>query len=93
MKEMFQRYMSRSIKGKIFYGAWVFLNISNGINLITSSSAPKDRLRSVCNWEGVNCAPSAEEVALQSLLNLILWNAFFFAFRYIYRKRQAKKEN
>jgi len=91
MKEIFQRYKNRSLKGKIFYGAWVFLNVSNGINLITSSSAPKDRLRSVCNWEGVKCAPSAEGMALQSLLNLILWNLFFWSFRYFYRKKQSKK--
>jgi hypothetical protein len=89
MKEIFQRYKNRSLKGKIFYGAWVLLNISNGLNLITSSSAPKDRFRSVCNWEGVKCAPSAEDMAIQSLLNLILWNAFFWIFRYLYKKRQS----
>ena len=88
---IFRRYWNRSIKGRIFYGAWVLLNVSNGINLIVSSSAPKDRFRSVCNWEGVECAPSAEEMALQSLLNLILWNLFFWVFRYFYRKRQSKK--
>lgn len=88
---IFGRYWNRSIKGRIFYGAWVLLNISNGVNLIVSSSAPKDRFRSVCGWEGVKCPPSAEEQVLQSLLNLVLWNAFFWAFRFFYRKRQIKK--
>lgn len=85
------RYWKMSVKGKIFYGAWVFLNISNGLNLISASSAPKDRFRSVCNWEGVNCPPSAQEQAVQSFFNLVFWNLFFWGFRYFYRKRQLKK--
>jgi hypothetical protein len=87
---IFKRYWNRSVKGRIFYGAWVFLNVSNGINLIVSASAPKDRFRNVCEWEGVNCPPSAEEQALQSFLNLILWNVLFWTFRYFYKKRQAR---
>jgi len=87
---IFTRYWKKSAKARIFYGAWVLLNISNGLNLITSASAPKDRLRGVCNWEGVICQPSSGEQALQSLLNLILWNALFWGFRRFYRKRQSK---
>lgn len=86
---LFRRYWRRSVKGRIFYGAWVLLNITNGVNLIASSSAPEDRFRGVCEWEGVNCPPSAEEQAMQSLFNLILWNTLFWAFRYFYKRRQA----
>jgi len=89
----FKRYWRRSVKARIFYGAWVLLNVTNGINLIVSSSAPKDRFRSVCEWEGVNCPPSAEEQALQSFFNLILWNVLFWTFRYFYIKRKMKKDN
>jgi hypothetical protein len=85
----FKRYWRRSVKARLFYGSWVLLNVANGINLIVSSSAPKDRFRSICEWEGVNCPPSAEEQALQSLLNLVVWNLFFWTFRYIYKKRQT----
>lgn len=88
---IFKRYWNRSIKGRVFYGAWVLLNVSNGINLIVSASAPKDRFRSVCEWEGVNCPPSAEEQALQSFFNLILWNVLFWTFRFFYKRRQVKK--
>jgi hypothetical protein len=88
---LFKRYWQRSVKARLFYGAWVLLNISNGINLIVSSSAPKDRFRSVCEWEGVNCPPSAEEQALQSLFNLVLWNVLFWTCRHFYRKRQVQK--
>ena len=88
-----KRYWRRSVKAKFFYGAWVLLNVTNGINLIVSSSAPKDRFSSVCEWEGVNCPPSAEEQAQQSLFNLILWNVLFWTFRYFYRKRQVKKNS
>lgn len=90
---IFKRYWRKSVKGRIFYGAWVLINISNGSNLLVSASAPKDRFRSVCNWEGVNCPPSAEQQALQSLFNLVLWNIFFWAFRYFYRKKQLKKKS
>lgn len=86
---LFRRYWNRSVKGRIFYGAWVLLNITNGVNLIASSAAPKDRFRSVCEWEGVNCPPSAEEQAMQSLFNLILWNTLFWTFRYFYKRRQV----
>ena len=89
-KGIFTRFWKKSVKARIFYGAWVLLNVSNGLNLITSASAPVDRLRGVCNWEGVNCQPSSGEQALQSLFNLVLWNALFWAFRHFYRKRQSK---
>jgi hypothetical protein len=88
---IFRRYWKKSVKGRIFYGTWVLLNISNGINLIVSSSAPKDRFRNVCGWEGVNCPPSAEEQAVQSLVNLVILNILFWTFRYFYKKRQFKK--
>ena len=87
---LFKRYWRRSVKARLFYGAWVLLNVTNGINLIVSSSAPKDRFRSVCEWEGVQCPPSAEEQALQSLFNLILWNVLFWTFRHFYRKRHSR---
>ena len=89
---IFARYWQQSVKGRIFYGAWILLNVSNGLNLIVASNAPKDRFRSVCNWEGVDCPPSAEEQAMQSLFNLVLWNLLFWGFRYFYRKRQLKKD-
>jgi len=88
---IFRRYWKKSVKGRIFYGAWVLLNISNGVNLIVSSSAPKDRFRNVCEWEGVNCPPSAEEQAMQSLFNLVVWNILFWTFRYFYKKRKLKE--
>lgn len=90
---VFARYWRQSVKGRIFYGAWILLNVSNGLNLIVVSSAPKDRFRNVCNWEGVNCAPSAEEQAIQSLFNLVLLNLLFWGFRTFYRKKQLMKGN
>ena len=84
------RYWKRSVKAKIFYGVWVFLNFSNIVALFSAASAPVDRFRSVCGWEGVSCGPSSQEKVGQALLNLIIWNLAFWTFRYFYKKRQSK---
>ena len=87
---LWSRYWKRSVKAKIFYGLWVFLNFSNVVALFSAASAPVDRFRSVCGWEGVSCGPSSEEKVGQALLNLIIWNLAFWTFRYFYKKRQSK---
>ena len=86
------KFSTLSTKGKIFYGSWIFINIVFVLQFLNQSTKPVDRLRSVCNWDGVDCAPSADELAGQALGNLILWNLMFFAFRFIYNKRKNKKK-
>lgn len=85
-----RRYWRRSIKARVFYGLWVLLNFTNVLTFFSSSTAPVDRFRGVCTWEGVSCGPSSQEQMTQAVLNLIIWNLSFWAFRYFYKKRQLK---
>lgn len=88
---IFRRYWKRSIKARIFYGLWVLLNFTNVLTFFSSASAPVDRLRGVCAWEGVSCGPSSQDRMSQAVLNLIIWNLAFWTFRYFYKKRQLKR--
>jgi len=85
-----RRYWKRSVKARIFYGLWVLLNFTNVLTFFSSATAPVDRLRGVCAWEGVSCDPSSQERMTQAVLNLIIWNLAFWAFRFFYKKRQSK---
>jgi hypothetical protein len=86
------KFSKLSTKGKIFYGSWIFINIIFVLQFINQSSKPVDRLRSVCNWDGVACAPSSDELAGQAIGNLIFWNLVFLAFRFFYNNRKVKKQ-
>lgn len=88
---LFQRYWKKSVRSRIFYGLWVLINFSNVVSFISAATAPTDRFRSICNWEGINCAPSPEEKMTQAILNLIVWNLVFWLTRYFYRKRHKSK--
>ena len=86
-----KRYWRKSLKAKIFYGLWVFLNFTNILTFFSAANAPVDRFRSVCGWEGVSCGPSSQDRMGQAVLNLIIWNSLFWGFRFFYKKRQSNK--
>jgi hypothetical protein len=88
-----KRFWKKSIKARIFYGLWVLLNFTNILTFFSSASAPVDRFRSVCGWEGVSCAPSSQDRMSQAVLNLIIWNLLFWGFRFFYKKRQSKNSS
>ena len=85
---VWKRFWRKSAKAKIFYSLWVLLNVTNILTLISAASAPVDRFRSVCGWDGVTCGPSSQAQMGQALLNLVIWNSTFWAFRYFHRKRR-----
>ncbi len=88
---IFNRFALLSNKGKFFYSSWILVNLIFVSRFLTESSKPVDRFRSLCNWEGVNCAPSSQELANEALANLILWNILFVLFLVIYKKIKSKK--
>ena len=89
---IFNRFVLLSNKGKFFYSSWILVNLIFISRFLTESSKPVDRFRSLCNWEGVNCAPSSQELANEALANLILWNILFLIFLLIYKKIKSKKQ-
>jgi hypothetical protein len=82
-----------SIKGKIFYASWIFINIIFISEYFVGASKPVDRFRSLCTTENLNCAPSGQEMMDHALGNLIMWNLIFVVFRWIYTKYQKKRSN
>ena len=85
------KFIALSTKGKFFYSSWILVNVIFVLRYITESSKPVDRFRSLCNWDGVNCAPSSQELANEALSNLIVWNILFLIFLFVYKKIMSKK--
>lgn len=85
------KFSALSTKGKFFHSSWIFINFIFIIRFFSESSKPVDRLRSLCGLDGVNCAPSSEELAAESISNLIVWNILFLIFLFVYKKVKSKR--
>lgn len=88
---LFSKISALSVKGKFFYGAWVFINIIFVSEYISGSLKPIDRFQSLCTTENLNCAPTGQEMMDHALGNLILWNIIFIVFRLLYKRFLKRK--
>jgi hypothetical protein len=94
-----------SIKGRIFYGFWIFINVSGAVKLISINSglagdnpACQDNsnfhvLRNFLNHSTENCSGYTSSSFGDTITSLVLSNGIFLGVRALYTYFKNRREN
>lgn len=90
-----------SIKGRIFYGYWIFINVSGGIKLLSINSglasdnpACHEKLTMGNFLSGAvdNCSGYSNSSFGAALMSLVINNALLLAFRGLYKYFKKRRQ-
>lgn len=94
-------FKGRSLKGKLFYGYWIFSNLYSLIAillvLVTTPSYPnctgKFSMRLFLEGIDQSCGPTRSEQVSSHFIDIVFFNLFMLLFQFLYRKWQRRKSS